>query len=318
MKCLYCGKGLWPLRGLIDSDFCSRLHRQKYHDRVRKALDRLPQFENTTPHHPVGMSGFVAAGPNAYTTAAAKAASGDTWQPVSSAFVPKIQEPREPALAEGSFSGYTPEAIVRNTPKVAAEIAAQDFSQTSEMGELTARLHTHGALAIARALEAPAKIALRPILLPAKPYHSATGVAMLTGTTRPKTMSVQAAGLRAAGFRTSTRRPSVRPVTPAGTGAAILPAPPVISIAPFSTARMAPALPESAAREIRPVVQIGSTRAVAKQTLEISAIPLSLPAQTPRTPEVSSASSWHLCCPNWLSTQAGTSGRNIRQPGNSR
>jgi hypothetical protein len=308
LKCLYCGKGLWPLRGLIDSDFCSRPHRQKYHDRVRKALDRLPQFESTT-HQPVGMSGFVAAGPNALTRAVAKAGSGgDTWQPaVSSPFVPGLPAPSEPALVEGSFSGYTPEAIARNTPRVASEIAAQDFAQMAEMGELSARLHrTHGALAVARALETPARIALRPILLPAKPYHSAAGLAMvLTGTARHATLSIQAAGLRAAGFRTHATQPNVRPVKPAGADSAILPAPPVISIAAFTPSRMAPALPESAAREIRPAVQVGGARAVAKQTLEISAIPLALPSQTPRTPtEVSSASELAFVLPE-LAFHAG-------------
>ncbi len=215
MKCLYCGKGLWPLRGLIDSDFCSRVHRQKYHDRVRKALDRLPQFE-TAAHAPVGMSGFVAAGPNAFQTLASQAGSGDTWQPVTSTHLPEVPPPTEPVLAEGSFSGYTPEAVVRNTPRVAAEIAAQDFAQVAAMGELNARLHTHGALAIARALEAPAKIALRPILLPAKPHHTAAGMVMLTGTSRPAVLDIQAAGLKAAGFRTPANRPGTGPVTPSG------------------------------------------------------------------------------------------------------
>ena len=45
MRCQYCGKNLWPLRGLFDEDFCSRDHRQRYHERVRKALEHLPKGE---------------------------------------------------------------------------------------------------------------------------------------------------------------------------------------------------------------------------------------------------------------------------------
>ena len=67
---------------------------------------------------------------------------------------------------------------------------------------------------------------------------------------------------------------------------------------------MAPALPQSPAREIRPVVQIGGTRAVARQTLETTALPLSLPAQTARTPEVSSASQLAFVLPE-LAFHAG-------------
>ncbi len=126
---------------------------------------------------------------------------------------------------------------------------------------------------------------------------------MLTGTSRSAVLDIQAAGLRAAGFRTSASRPGTRPVTPAG-AAAILPAPPVISIAAFTPSRMAPALPASAAREIRPVAQLGVARAVAKQTIEISAIPLALPSQTPRTPEVSSAADLAFVLPE-LAFHAG-------------
>ncbi|HXI40502.1 MAG TPA: hypothetical protein VNH83_11010, partial [Bryobacteraceae bacterium] len=56
MRCQYCGKNLWPLRGLFDEDFCSRDHRQRYHERVRKALEHLPKGQ-VTPR-PNGIAGF--------------------------------------------------------------------------------------------------------------------------------------------------------------------------------------------------------------------------------------------------------------------
>ncbi len=56
VRCQYCGKNLWPLRGLFDEDFCSRDHRQRYHERVRKALEHLPKGQATP--RPNGIAGF--------------------------------------------------------------------------------------------------------------------------------------------------------------------------------------------------------------------------------------------------------------------
>ncbi len=56
MRCQYCGKNLWPLRGLFDEDFCSRDHRQRYHERVRKALEHLPKIAGKP--RPGGIAGF--------------------------------------------------------------------------------------------------------------------------------------------------------------------------------------------------------------------------------------------------------------------
>src|SRR5271169_6350867 len=56
LRCQYCGKNLWPLRGLFDEDFCSRDHRQRYHERVRKALEHLPKIAGIP--RPGGIAGF--------------------------------------------------------------------------------------------------------------------------------------------------------------------------------------------------------------------------------------------------------------------
>src|SRR5215471_9166958 len=43
LKCHYCGKEVWLVRHLLDGDFCSPVHRKKYHERLRRSLEQLPQ-----------------------------------------------------------------------------------------------------------------------------------------------------------------------------------------------------------------------------------------------------------------------------------
>ena len=45
MKCHYCGKEVWLVRHLLDGDFCSPVHRKKYHERLRRSLEQLPHRE---------------------------------------------------------------------------------------------------------------------------------------------------------------------------------------------------------------------------------------------------------------------------------
>ena len=54
MACLYCGKEIGPFRLLRDSEFCSVAHRERYHDRLGRALGRLGTDESTPP----GIAGF--------------------------------------------------------------------------------------------------------------------------------------------------------------------------------------------------------------------------------------------------------------------
>jgi hypothetical protein len=43
--CLYCGKDIGPFRLFRDDEFCSSAHRQRYNDRLEKALDQLGAAE---------------------------------------------------------------------------------------------------------------------------------------------------------------------------------------------------------------------------------------------------------------------------------
>ncbi len=54
MGCLYCGKEIGPFRSLRDSEFCSVAHRDRYHNRLGRALDRLSAAEPA----PAGIAGF--------------------------------------------------------------------------------------------------------------------------------------------------------------------------------------------------------------------------------------------------------------------
>ncbi len=55
MQCLYCGKGIGPIRQLRDAEFCSDAHRHKFRDRYRKQL-----FEALAPEPaPKSVAGFM-------------------------------------------------------------------------------------------------------------------------------------------------------------------------------------------------------------------------------------------------------------------
>ncbi len=60
MRCLYCGGGVpWrPLKWLIDDDFCSKSHRNSYHERFRKAITNLGDFQ-VHPNAPIRSAEFL-------------------------------------------------------------------------------------------------------------------------------------------------------------------------------------------------------------------------------------------------------------------
>jgi len=60
MRCLYCGGGVpWrPLKWLIDDDFCSRVHRESYHERFRKAITNLGDVQ-VRPNDPLKSAEFL-------------------------------------------------------------------------------------------------------------------------------------------------------------------------------------------------------------------------------------------------------------------
>src|SRR5262249_43031080 len=103
VRCQYCGKNLWPLRGLFDEDFCSRDHRQRYHERVRKALEHLPKGQPTP--RPNGIAGFQFEKPRLEQPEFTRRPTTDTVAPAVSANIMSIDsmrarfEPSQGALA---------------------------------------------------------------------------------------------------------------------------------------------------------------------------------------------------------------------------
>lgn len=149
MRCQYCGKNLWPLRGLFDEDFCSRDHRQRYHERVRKALEHLPKFQ--AGPRPAGIAGFQFE-------------------------KPRVQEPAF-AMRNPGMSHEQPAACAG--PGVAPASAVPALSPASmspnimSIDSLRHRLHqSQGALAVAM-IERPAAIPPRALDRAIKSSHRA-------------------------------------------------------------------------------------------------------------------------------------------------
>jgi len=122
VRCQYCGKNLWPLRGLFDEDFCSKDHRQRYHERVRKALDHLPKGQAVP--RPSGIAGFQFEKPRAQQPVFTMRRSGEPCENPSTPAVPDFAHPTvSPSLASSSFSfaSLTPASGSGSRP---AEVAA--------------------------------------------------------------------------------------------------------------------------------------------------------------------------------------------------
>ncbi len=158
LRCQYCGKNLWPLRGLFDEDFCSRDHRQRYHERVRKALEHLPKTER---NRPTGIAGFQFEKPRIQEPAVMRHTSSEPWQ-----------KPTAPAMPDFAHQGMRPSfaaAASRFAPvtvapvKIAAHTAAATVMAPNVLNieTLRQRFHRKNAVAVAMA-EEPAGITLRP------------------------------------------------------------------------------------------------------------------------------------------------------------
>lgn len=47
MRCQYCGKSSWwPFKRTTGGEFCSREHRESYHERLRKVAGRLSEYQD--------------------------------------------------------------------------------------------------------------------------------------------------------------------------------------------------------------------------------------------------------------------------------
>ena len=160
MRCQYCGKNLWPLRGLFDEDFCSRDHRQRYHERVRKALEHLPKTER---NRPTGIAGFQFEKPRVQQPVTARRTSSEPWR-----------KPAAPAMPDFAHAGMHPSfaaAAARFAPvtvapvKIAARAAASPVAAIApnvlSIDTLRQRFYQKSAAAVTM-LDEPAGITLRP------------------------------------------------------------------------------------------------------------------------------------------------------------
>lgn len=161
VRCQYCGKNLWPLRGLFDEDFCSRDHRQRYHERVRKALEHLPK--TTVTSQPREIAGFQFEKPRPQEPAVMPHRTGVPCSNPSVTAVPQFAHANAslaPAATSFSFAALTPTA--GNSSRAAVAAASAIAPNVMSIDSLRTRFQqNHGALAVAM-VDAPAGIAPRP------------------------------------------------------------------------------------------------------------------------------------------------------------
>ncbi len=161
VRCQYCGKNLWPLRGLFDEDFCSRDHRQRYHERVRKALEHLPKDQVVA--RPTGIAGFQFEKPRAQQPQITRRRSGEPCQNPAMPAVPGFAHTAaSPSLAAGSFSftSVKPAAgEARHTADAMAPTVSPNIMSIDSLRDRFEQNRGAGAVAI---MDAPAQIAPRP------------------------------------------------------------------------------------------------------------------------------------------------------------
>ena len=160
MRCQYCGKNLWPLRGLFDEDFCSRDHRQRYHERVRKALEHLPKTER---NRPTGIAGFQFEKPRVQQPMTARRTSGEPWQKPAAPAMPDFAHTgMRPSFAAGTarFAPVTvaPLKIAAHATAGAGTVIAPNVLNIETLRQ---RFHQKSAASVAM-LDEPAGITLRP------------------------------------------------------------------------------------------------------------------------------------------------------------
>ena len=159
MRCQYCGKNLWPLRGLFDEDFCSRDHRQRYHERVRKALEHLPKGQAAP--RPTGIAGFQFEKPRLQQPVVAlRSTAGPSENPSTAAVPDFAHTSASPSLAASSFS-VAPVTPLRGASLHAAEAPAASIApNVMSIGSLRERVHpNHTDVAV---MDMPMGIAPRP------------------------------------------------------------------------------------------------------------------------------------------------------------
>jgi hypothetical protein len=178
VRCQYCGKNLWPLRGLFDEDFCSKDHRQRYNERVRKALEHLPKGQ-AGPKTPAG---FQFEKPRVQGAPVAKPSGSEPCQIPSTPMVPDFAHTTErPSLAASSV-GLTatmveaPASIGPRAGNMAMKVSARWGINPEAFDELNhVYLHELDPVLIAKfplAGNLNVKMAAAPTV--AKPKHTAS------------------------------------------------------------------------------------------------------------------------------------------------
>ncbi len=162
MRCQYCGKNLWPLRGLFDEDFCSREHRQRYNERVRKALADLPKTERNPRSG--GIAGFQFEKPRVQEPAVMRHdTSGPCQKPALPAMPDFAHASTRPAFAARaqSFAPLAP-APAKIAARAGSGAATAIAPNVLSIDSLRLRFEqNHGAATVAMA-DQPAGIAPRP------------------------------------------------------------------------------------------------------------------------------------------------------------
>ncbi|MBZ5593331.1 MAG: hypothetical protein LAP39_13905 [Acidobacteriia bacterium] len=160
MRCQFCGKNLWPLRGLFDEDFCSKDHRQRYHERVRKALEHLPKGQAGPKAS--GIAGFQFEKPRVQEAPQAKVLSTELWQSPSGPAVPNFAHTTEgPSFGTSSFSFASVSPATGAAPRMAEASATAIAPNVMSIASLRQRVHESQGI-VATLVEAPAAIAPRP------------------------------------------------------------------------------------------------------------------------------------------------------------
>jgi hypothetical protein len=160
VRCQYCGKNLWPLRGLFDEDFCSRDHRQRYNERVRKALEHLPKSQAIP--RPTGIAGFQFERPRVQESAVTLRGAGQLRENASTPAVPEFAyATASPALAAPSFSFASPAPAAGSRPRATGAAVHAIAPNVMSIDSLRQRLHRNeGVMAVAM-VDAPAGVAPR-------------------------------------------------------------------------------------------------------------------------------------------------------------
>jgi hypothetical protein len=144
---------------LFDEDFCSRDHRQRYHERVRKALDHLPKGQAAP--RPSAVAGFQFEKPRVQTPVMQVTRAAESYKETTAPAIPEFAHTASTASLDAApFTASAPQ------PAVAAEEqqkhdAEATFAPASIMSidNLRSRLHRAQSSAAAPVLASPVAIA---------------------------------------------------------------------------------------------------------------------------------------------------------------